>query len=178
MLAGHVLGYRLVFHGPQRHAILLETGHGYLSIAIRVAAAAAVIAFAATLAGGYARAKAGGLTGPDPRTTIARLSLLQICAFVGLEFVERLVSGVPLHHFLVPVLVVGAIAQIGIAAVGAVLIVLLYRAGAGAARRVVPPCAAASPTTWIPVRLLVASRCRPDSPRPIRGPPALLLRTR
>jgi hypothetical protein len=176
VLAGHFLGYRIVFPGsPQRHGILIETGHGYFPVALRFAAMIAVIVGAATLARGYARAKDGGRALPTVGITASRLAVLQLSAFVGLEFFERLVSGVPFHHFLLPVLLVGAIAQIAIAAVGAALIHALYRVGERAARTTVPGCAAAQPKLWVPERVPFASNRSLDAPRPIRGPPSLFL---
>jgi hypothetical protein len=175
VLAGHFLGYRIVFPGsPQRHAILIETGHGYFPMALRFAAMLAVIAGAATLAGGYARAKAGGYATPERHVTTAKLALIQIGAFVGLEFMERLVSGVPFHHFLLPILIAGALAQIAIAAVGAALIAMLYRAGETIGRLFAPEDAAAVSPIWSPARRSVRLGRSLNSPRPIRGPPSLL----
>ncbi|MEX2556353.1 MAG: hypothetical protein WEB06_12045 [Actinomycetota bacterium] len=176
VLAGHFLGYRIVFPGsPQRHAILIETGHGYFPMALRFGAMIAVIAGAATLARGYARAKAGGYAAPERRVTTAKLALIQIGAFVGLEFMERLVSGVPFHHFLLPILIAGALAQIAIAAVGAALIAMLYRAGESIGRVFAPDDAAALSPIWSPARRSVRVSRALDAPQPIRGPPVLLL---
>ncbi|HJR19848.1 MAG TPA: hypothetical protein VJ922_09050 [Actinomycetota bacterium] len=177
VLVGHFVGYRIVFPGPQRHGILLETGHTYLSLGIQVAAGLAIVCLASMLAGGYARARAGGFRVPDGRITAARLALLQISAFVGLEFVERLVSGVPFHHLLLPVLIVGAIAQVVIAAIGAALIGLLYRAGAAAARASLPDAAAPESPLRTPVGSELATSGSLEGPQPIRGPPCLLLST-
>ena len=175
VLAGHFLGYRIVFPGsPQRHAMLIETGHGYFPMALRFGAMLAVIAGAATLAGGYARAKAGGYEQPQPRVTTAKLALIQIGAFVCLEFMERLVSGVPFHHFLLPILIAGALAQIAIAAVGATLIAMLYRAGESIRRLFAPEDAAAESPIWSPTRRSVRLSRTLDAPQPIRGPPSLL----
>lgn len=175
VLAGHFVGYRLVFPGtPQRHAVLVETGHGYFPLAFRVAAMLAVIAGAATLARGYARARHHGIKPPSPRATAFRLAALQVVAFVGLEFVERLVTGVPMHHFLLPVLIVGALAQVAIAGLGAALIGALYRACAAIARCLAPDEAAAVSPLWKPeLRTHVAERAL-AAPTPIRGPPLLL----
>jgi len=178
VLAGHFLGYRIVFPGsPQRHAILIETGHEYLPMALRFAAMLAVIVGAATLARGYARAKAGGYAAPERHATTAKLALIQIGAFVGLEFMERLVSGVPFHHFLLPILIAGALAQIAIAVVGATLIAMLYRAGETIGRLFAPDDAAAVSPIWSPARRSAGLSRVFDAPRPIRGPPSLLLRT-
>jgi hypothetical protein len=175
VLAGHFVGYRLVFTGsPQRHAALVETGHGYFPLAIRVAAMLAVVAGAASLARGYARARENGDAIPAPRATAFHLAVLQVFAFVGLEFVERIVTGVPFHHFLLPVLIVGAVAQIVIAAGGAALIAALYRVGAAIAGSFAPDEAAAVSPIWRPVlHTDVASRVL-AAPAPIRGPPLLL----
>ena len=175
VLAGHFVGYRLVFPGsPQRHAVLVETGHGYFPLAIRVVAMLAVIAGAATLAKGYARARSEGAPLPDHRATALRLALLQVSAFVGLEFVERIVSGVPFHHFLLPVVIVGAVSQIAIAGVGTALLAALYRAGGAIARLAAPECAAAETPIWAPVRLTDRPGRALNAPVPIRGPPSLL----
>ncbi|MGH2783818.1 MAG: hypothetical protein ACRDJ1_00990 [Actinomycetota bacterium] len=173
VLAGHFLGYRIVFPGsPQRHAILIEAGHGYFPVAIRFGAMLAVIVAASTLASGYAHAKAGGYAIPERRVTTARLAFIQIGAFVLLELVERLVSGVPFHHLLLPVVVVGALTQLAIAAVGSSLISLLYRAGSAVARSGVLGCADAISPVWAPPRDRRASERRLDTPVPIRGPPS------
>lgn len=178
VLAGHFLGYRLVFPGsPQRHAILIETGHGYFPVAFRFAAMLAVIVGASTLASGYARARAGGFVAPTVRVTTARLALIQLSAFAGLEFFERLVSGVPFHHFLLPVLLVGTLAQIAIAAVGATLLKVLYRAGRAAAAWLGEDFAAADPPLWTPSAVRPSTGRPIEAPAPIRGPPALLLQS-
>ena len=178
VLAGHFLGYRIVFPGsPQRHAILIETGHGYFPMALRFGAMLAVIAGAATLARGYARAKAGGYDAPEQHVTTAKLALVQIGAFIGLEFMERLVSGVPFHHFLLPILVAGALAQVAIAAVGAALIALLYRAGEAIGREFGPDGAAGVSPMWCPAARSVRPSRSFDAPRPIRGPPSLLVQS-
>ncbi len=175
VLAGHFVGYRLVFPGsPQRHAVLVETGHGYFPIAIRVAAMLAVVAGAASLARGYARARERGDALPAPRSTALRLAVLQVFAFVGLEFVERIVTGVPFHHFLLPVLIVGAIAQVAIAAGGAALIAALYRVGAAIARSFAPEDAAAVSPLWKPVLRTAGLSLPRATPTPIRGPPLSL----
>lgn len=175
VLAGHFVGYRLVFPGsPQRHAALVETGHGYLPLAIRVVAMLAVVAAAATFARGYARAHENGEAPPTPRATSLRLAVLQVLAFVGLEFVERIVTGVPFHHFLLPVLIVGALAQVAIAALGAVLIAALYRTGVAIGRAFAPDDAAAVSPLWNPALLTAGDGRALPTPTPIRGPPPLL----
>ena len=175
VLAGHFVGYRLVFPGsPQRHAALVETGHGYLPFAIRVVAMLAVVAAAATVARGYARAHENGEALPAPGVTAIRLAVLQVLAFVGLEFVERIVTGVPFHHFLLPVLVIGALAQVAIAALGAALIAALYRSGVAFGRAFAPDDAAAVSPLWTPVLLTAGTGRAAATPTPIRGPPSLL----
>ena len=175
VLAGHFLGYRLVFPGsPQRHAALVETGHGYFPIAIRIVAMLAVVAAAATFARGYARAHANGEAPPSSRATALRLAVLQVGAFVGLEFVERIVTGVPFHHFLLPVLIVGALAQVAIAALGAALIAGLYRAGVATGRAFAPDDAAAVSPLWTPGLVTAGIGRAFPAPSPIRGPPLLL----
>ena len=179
VLAGHFVGYRLVFPGsPQRHAILIETGHGYLPAAARIAAMLVVVAGAALLARGYEHARSGGWELPSRHATATRLAIMQVSAFVGLEFLERIVSGVPMHHFLLPVLAVGAVAQIAIAFAGAALIEALYRVGRRLARLGAPASAVAEPHSGRREGSDPFVRLLDGRPTPIRGPPELLLATR
>lgn len=176
VIAGHFLGYRLVFPGiPQRHGILIETGHGYLPLGARIAVMLAVVAAAVSVTSGYRRARARMDRRPGFTGVALRLSLLQVLGFVCLEFLERVAAGVPFHHFLLPVLAVGLVAQVAVAAIGAGLLVLLERAGERAALLVAATIPSVpEPAAWVLHERRSTTR-RPDSSRSSRGPPALLL---
>jgi hypothetical protein len=158
-----------------RHAVLAETGHGYMGMAIGLAVASAVMAAIACFALGIRRGT-GGADAPLAFTSLAwRLVLLQPAGFVLLEVGERLAAGVPAHHMLDPVIVVGTLLQAVAAVIGAAILVVLARGGELVGKAVSGRAnfehAASS---FEPPREVVPSVRHLLRPGPIRAPPAHL----
>jgi hypothetical protein len=177
LLGAHVLGY--VVLAPEtsvRSAVLAETGHGYLPRLTEVAVAAAILAGLASARLGMLRAH--GVT--DGRWSVrflsVRLSVLQVAGYVVLEVAERVLSDAPVAG-VGAVLAVGIPVQAVVASVAAALIALLERAGQAVARALGTSAPPSSATT---VGIRPPRRARPVGmlswvPRPIRGPPTLLV---
>lgn len=166
--AGHVLDY-VVVAGPHRDAFLHRTGHGYFGGATLIAAAAAGFAVALTAILGYRAGRAG--RGRPIRVTAARLALIQVLAFAGLEILERVAAGASLSDL-------GLLLAIGvpIQGLGAVVIALLLavvrRAAEAAGRRASPRRALRTGSR--PVRVPedpLLPRGRRVRPITLRGPP-------
>jgi hypothetical protein len=127
LLAGHGLSYLLAVPDPHHRDLLLQrTGHAYLPAAGRLALIL-VIAAVATVIG-----RALSSRRSDPLESLSglalRLGILQVAAFVGLEVLERLLSGSPLDAFVGDrLLIVGVAAQLLVAAAGAILMRWLLR---------------------------------------------------
>lgn len=167
--AGHLLAYAL--SGADAEAHLAATGHGYLPTALRVAVAMGLLGAVAAVLGGTRRATGrGGSLALLP--TAVRLIGIQTGAFVLLEVAERLVAGAPLAD-LWPLLGVGLLVQVLVAALLAPLLVGLERVGELLVfiRRSAGP----RPTHRLPTRS--TERMPPVEARPWseRAPPAPLL---
>lgn len=115
LLGAHVIDYVLIVPDPgHRHDLLLRTGHGYLSVALAATVAAAVVALLTRTA--------AGLSETSRHSTLRDAVILattQIGAFVSLEAIERLVSGVPADARLWRVIALGVALQAVIAVVTA-----------------------------------------------------------
>jgi hypothetical protein len=173
ILAGHELTYALLFPDAHvHHAVLAETGHGWLHWLWPVALAAGLVSVALGLLSGSSR---GGSRG----VRFAVLALLQVTLFCGLELSERLaveLTPEPHHHGLVhqglaAILIVGGLIQLVTAWFGSAAS-RLVQAVAARLRGTAPvrPGARSRP--------LVATRTLPSvqpAPRPaIRGPPMVI----
>ena len=129
LLAAHVADYALaVRDAAHRHALLAETGHGYLGPAAHIAGALAMFSVAMFIGLGFSR----GRTGPrlSLRSASLRLIPLQTGAFVCLEVLERGFTGAPLGDLLGPLLWLGLALQVVVGFICAVLAVLLEHTGA------------------------------------------------
>jgi hypothetical protein len=176
LFAGHGLDYFVSFPTRGlRHAALHATGHGYLFEANAAAIGAGVLGLAAAALLAFRL----GRTGDDTRVlgwraTFVRLAVSQMAAFAALEITERLLAGAPLGRDLLPLLGVGLLLQVAVAAVGAGVVVLVSGAahalGRALAARLRP---ARSRSFRLPRAADVASRLGSGSRR-TRAPPVLL----
>jgi hypothetical protein len=127
LIVGHLLSYLLAIPDPARRALVLaHSGHAYLHLAGDVAV---ILAFAAIVAVGLRAVN--GRDEADPSSTarlVWRLSALQAGAFIAMELGERLASGGSFGElFNSPLFGIGIVVQLGIAAIGAVLLRWIWR---------------------------------------------------
>jgi hypothetical protein len=148
LVLGHTLSYWIAVPDPhQRQFLLQDTGHGYMPALTQVALMAAVAAVAALVARAFGHRGERTETFPGLARTLA---VVQVCAFIGQEVLERLVAHAPLHtlghdH----VLVTGVVVQVGLALAAARILQWIARAS---------------------VRLAQTTLLRPPLPRPARVP--------
>ena len=126
VILAHLLAYVLVAPDDHHRAELLEsTGHGSWAIVVGLALAALV----ATLAGFALRVARRPATRPPFWSCALRLAALQAIGFAGLETVERsLHQGLHPDILVEPVFLIGVVAQLVVAVVGAGLLTLFARA--------------------------------------------------
>ena len=173
LMLGHTLSYLIAVPDPhQRQFVLEQTGHGYLPALTQVTLMVAVAAIAALVARAFGRRAECTETFPAVARTLA---VIQVCAFVAQEVLERLVAHTPLHtlghdH----VLLTGIAMQIAIALVAARVLLWVARAATRLAQQTV----LLRPALPRPGRVLVAAvegptlRPRLLSARQVRAPPA------
>jgi hypothetical protein len=126
LLAGHSLTYlRLAPAASGPEALLEATGHGYLNKAIVLSAALAVMSALFWFAGGVLRSR---FDRPTLSHTAVALAVIQCVGFGVQETLERMVAGAPLRDLAV-VLALGLPVQLLAAAVGALLVTALHKAG-------------------------------------------------
>jgi hypothetical protein len=146
LLAGHALGYVVALPDDvHRHALLVQTGHGYLGFAGFLAGVAGVAAGVASLWFGMARGR--------PSSALrcwVQLGILQAAGFVALEVLERVQAGAPLREA-GPLLAVGVVVQILVAAAAAVVLVGIEGAGGAIAAARREPAAGGSIEACAPV---------------------------
>jgi hypothetical protein len=127
VLLGHWATYALVSPSlGARRALLARTGHAYLGMADQLALAVTLLAFGAVFLGRLTRPGEG-----QPRTLelVTRLASFQVAAFLAMEVAERISAGSPLGElFHGPLLGIGILAQVAVAAGGALAIRWLLRA--------------------------------------------------
>jgi cytochrome bd-type quinol oxidase subunit 2 len=176
--AGVILAHAAAFliaepHSHAREELLASTGHRYWALTITVALAILVGGLYSLV---MSRIRAARPLSPGAMflESAPRLALLQVVGFVLLESIERLSVGHPLSElFTEPVVVIGVVAQILVATLGAAVLALLSRAvdaivavlrrPEAGTRRVL----SLAPTgTHRPVKALVAV-----GGRTVRGPP-------
>ena len=132
VLVGHWAGYlAAVPDAGLRETVLLDSGHAYWVLAVKLAMLLGVASLAAS---GFdaVRRGVGGAAAPEawtlPRALVALLTI-QLGSFTILEVSERVLAGEPLtdlvHH---NVFAWGLLAQLLIAPLGALLLVWLGRA--------------------------------------------------
>ena len=126
LLAGHSFTYlKLAPSHGARTTLLGITGHGYLDKVLALVPALALMSALYWVAAGALKSRYGR---PSLMGTALALALIQTLGFTGQEIVERLVAGAPLHD-LGSVLLLGIPLQLIVAALGAVLVTALHRAG-------------------------------------------------
>jgi hypothetical protein len=170
LMAGHSLTYlKLAPSHGVRTALLGITGHSYLDKILAFAPALALMTALYWLAAGAMRSRCRR---PSLAGTAAALALIQTLGFAGQEVLERLLSGAPLHD-LGSVLVLGIPLQLIVAALGALLVTALHKAG----RKLRALLSGPQARRTTPARPLVRSTsfvsAVPDGGLRSRGPPVL-----
>ena len=127
LILGHAATYLLVYREQhEREVVLAGTGHGYLSAFAHAAfflGAAAVVSLMVPRWSSRYRVSMRSFA-----SLVATLALVQVCAFVGQEILERAVSGAPLGELVgCPLLVIGVGVQIVLALVGGGLALCILR---------------------------------------------------
>lgn len=127
LLGGHSLAYMALVPSSSERAYALEaTGHGYLELAAGLSGALLLMAALFWIGTGFLKGRSAR---PPLAATVLFLGTIQVIGFGAQEVLERLVVGASLTA-LVPVMLVGIPMQLLAAAVGALLIHALNRAGA------------------------------------------------
>jgi hypothetical protein len=170
LMAGHSLTYlKLAPSHGVRTALLGITGHSYLDKILAFAPALALMTALYWLAAGAMRSRCRR---PSLAGTATALALIQTFGFAGQEVLERLLSGAPLHD-LGSVLVLGIPLQLIVAALGALLVTALHKAG----RKLRALLSGPQARRTTPARPLVRSTsfvsAVPDGGLRSRGPPVL-----
>jgi hypothetical protein len=127
LVLGHILAYVIAVPDPSHRDLLLQrTGHDYLP----AFGQAALMIFLAAVAAVVFRMSRRRAERPERFATLAaQLALIQVGAFTAQELLERTVSGSGFADLgRGRVLVVGVMAQIAVALVGAALLRSLARA--------------------------------------------------
>lgn len=172
LVVGHFLSYLIAMPDPARRALVLaSTGHGYLHLAGDLAV---ILGFAAAVTVGLRAVDGREETEHSSTARLAwRLGSLQAGAFVAMELGERLVSGSGVGElFNSPLFGIGIVVQIGIAAIGAVLLRWIWRVAVRIADALVrPPRRRPAGMVW--VRAASSRNLRPAFAGTLsaRGPP-------
>ena len=131
VFVGHALTYVILAPVAQtRSQLLASTGHGYLPVAVHAALASAVVGFATAFLGRLGRDREQSEMAF--RGLASRIVSFQFLTFTAIEVAERIAARAPLHD-LTHVLPVGAVAQLTVGVLVAVVIRLVLRAADGAA---------------------------------------------
>jgi hypothetical protein len=174
LVGGHLLGYSFAEPDARaRDALLARTGHSYLSKALIVAAAAAIVAGIGASVLGFVRARRRG-EGPLRFGSVALpLVALQVTGFLLLEAGERLLAGVPGADLLSPVILVGLPLQALVAALGALALLAVARTAAAVARVLSsgPSVEEQASSEPLPAHSEPLPPRQHASPRVTRGPP-------
>jgi hypothetical protein len=114
-LIGHWLAYLIaVQNASVRDAILMDTGHSYLTLAVKLAFIATTVAFLSLLSPSRLLSTAFV---PTWWTLAVSLGLIQSGAFTAMEITERLVAGVPIAEMMAHgIFLLGIVVQLGLAA--------------------------------------------------------------
>ena len=171
LMVGHSLTYlKLAPSHGVRTALLGITGHSYLDKILAFGPALALMAALYWVAAGFltTRNRRPSLIG-----TAVALALVQTIGFAGQEVLERLISGAPLHD-LGSVLMLGVPLQIVVAALAAVLVGALHKAGRKLGALLNGPQPRRSTPARPVVRTISFVSAVPDGGLRSRGPPALL----
>jgi hypothetical protein len=172
LIVGHLLSYLIAIPDPARRTLVLaHSGHAYLHLAGDVAV---IFGFAAAVTVGL-RAVAGrdSTDLPSAAHLAWRLGSLQAGAFIAMELGERLVSASGFGElFDSPLFGIGIVVQLGIAAIGAVLLRWIWRIAVRIADALArPPRRRPAGMVW--VRAASSRNLRPAfaGTRSARGPP-------
>jgi hypothetical protein len=172
LILGHLLSYLIAIPDPARRTLVLaHSGHAYLHLAGDVAV---ILAFAAVVAVGLRAVNGRDSTNPTSTARLAwRLGALQAGAFIAMELGERLASGGGFGELVnSPLFGMGIFVQLGIAAIGAVLLRWMWRVALRIADALVRP------SRRRPAGTLWVRPAKSRNPRPAfagtvsaRGPP-------
>ena len=123
IVLGHWLTYLVdVPQSPARAAELARTGHAYLSVAGELATAVMAVTLAALFLGRVIRSEGNAPSYPG---LALRLGLLQAGVFVVMELTERAVAGSGFGDLAGRLVPLGVLIQLGVALVGAGLLLLV-----------------------------------------------------
>lgn len=178
VLVGHWIGYVVAVPDARlRDTILLDSGHSYWLLAVKLSLLLGVASLVASGLDAVRRGlnAAGAPEGWRLTQAFASLAVIQVAAFTTLEVGERVLAGEPVAHlFHHHVFAWGVVAQLLIAPLGAILLAWWGRA----LRRVTARAASARPTpgrstavAWPNLQTFVSTRYR-RGPVAVRGPPA------
>ena len=172
LMLGHTLSYLIAVPDPhQRQFVLERTGHGYMPALTQVTLMVVVAAAAALVARAFGHRAGHTETFPALARTLA---VIQVCAFVGQEVLERLVAHAPLHTLAYDhVLATGVLIQVGLALMAARILLWVARTAIRLARTTTLP----GPAPRLGCALVAAVEgsaptLRPLSARRVRAPPA------
>lgn len=161
-VAGHELGYAAA--ASLGVPAMPGGGHGYLTAVVLVGVP---FAFAAAI-----RAFLAGLREQLPPVGWRTLALAQVSLFVAVELTEHLAAGVgPAETLAQPALLLGLVAQVGVAALLYLLVRSSHEAGAALATTRRRPVAPVASPGWRPGRTASVAVIVPVSSLSRRGPP-------
>ncbi len=130
VVLAHWLAYVLAIPGAHARAqVLAASGHSYWVMAIKLAVVLGLAGLGALFLRHLDRSPRTLETGQEAFSAIAaRLSLLQVMAFIAMEVTERLVVGVPVAHlFHHRLFLMGLALQLLVASGGALLLLWFSR---------------------------------------------------
>ena len=130
VVLAHWLAYVLAIPGAHARAqVLAASGHSYWVVAIKFAVVLGLAAFGALFLRHLDRPPRTWESGQEAFSAIAaRLSLLQVMAFIAMEVTERLVVGAPVAHlFHHRLFLMGLALQLIVASAGALLLLWFSR---------------------------------------------------
>jgi len=130
VVLAHWLAYVLAIPGAHARAqVLAASGHSYWVMAIKFAVVLGLAAFGALFLRHLDRPPRTWESGQEAFSAIAaRLSLLQVMAFIAMEVTERLVVGAPVAHlFHHRLFLMGLALQLIVASAGALLLLWFSR---------------------------------------------------
>lgn len=170
LMVGHSLTYlKLAPSHGVRTALLGITGHSYLDKILAFGPALALMTALYWMASG---ALATRPRRPSLMGTAVALALIQTIGFAGQEVLERLLTGAPLHD-LGSVLLLGIPLQLIVAALGALLVTALHKAGRKLGALLHGPQARPATPARPFVRSISFVSAVPNGGLRSRGPPAL-----
>jgi hypothetical protein len=130
VVVAHWLAYVLAIPGAHARAqVLAASGHSYWVVAIKLAVVLGLAALGALFLRHLDRSPRTWESGQEAFSAIAaRLSLLQVTAFIAMEVTERLVVGAPVAHlFHHRLFLMGLAVQLIVASGGALLLLWFSR---------------------------------------------------